>query len=68
MQVRALQGETVDQICWRVFGRSGGVTEETYRLNTGLAAMGPLLPAGTLVTLPSTTIAPQTNQTLKLWD
>lgn len=68
MQVRALQGETVDQICWRVLGRSGGATEQTYDLNPGLAAHGPMLPAGTLVTLPSTNIAPPTTPTVKLWD
>ncbi|MEQ9133315.1 MAG: tail protein X [Salinisphaeraceae bacterium] len=51
-QTRAIQGDTVDAICHRVFGTTAGVTEATLELNPGLAALGPRLPEGTVVTLP----------------
>lgn len=52
LTVRANQGETLDAICYRVFGRTAGVTEAALEANTGLADLGPVLPAGTLITLP----------------
>lgn len=48
----ALDGETVDAICWRVLGRTAGATEQVLGLNPGLAALGPRLPGGTVVILP----------------
>lgn len=67
----AQQGETLDALCWRVLGRTEGVTEQTYTLNPGLAALGPLLPGGIMVTLPdiaNTAAAPPVRTTVKLWD
>lgn len=65
----ALAGETIDAICWRVLGRTQGVTEQVLELNPGLAALGPKLPAGTKVTLPDLAdIAPAVLETVKLWD
>lgn len=51
---RAKEGETVDEICWMFYGRTRGVVEQVYQAqqNKGLAALGPRLPAGTLVELP----------------
>ncbi|WP_196018971.1 tail protein X, partial [Serratia ureilytica] len=40
MRVYALQGDTVDAICWRYYGRTQGVVEQVYSLNEGLAAAG----------------------------
>jgi phage tail protein X len=71
MQATAQQGETLDAICWRVLGRTQGVTEQTYDLNPHLAALGPTLPGGTQVTLPdiaATTATPARRATVKLWD
>ena len=68
MQVRTNQGETVDSLCWRALARSQGVVEATLELNPGLAALGPILPAGLLVTLPDTTTSNATRPTVKLWD
>lgn len=69
MIVTARAGETVDQICWRALGRTRDVTEQVLELNPGLAALGPLLPAGTEVELPepSRAVAPR-RETVKLWD
>lgn len=49
---RAKEGEMVDEICHLYYGRTKGVVEQVYAANRGLAALGPRLPAGTLVELP----------------
>lgn len=67
----AQQGETLDALCWRVLGRTEGVTEAAYDLNPQLADLGPTLPGGTQVKLPdvaTTTPAPAKRATVKLWD
>lgn len=65
----ALAGETLDAICWRVLGRTQGVTEQAYALNPGLAAAGPQLAEGTQVLLPDITeSAPAMRETIQLWD
>lgn len=67
--VRANQGETLDLLCYRVFGRTAGVTEAALEANTGLADMGPVLPMGTLVNLPDPANAVQPNvELVQLWD
>lgn len=70
MQVSANQGDTVDQICQRHYGRTAGITEQVYAANPGLADLGPILPLGTLVTLPDlpTQPAETTRQLVNLWD
>ena len=52
-QVRSVQGDTVDLICWRTYGRTAGITEQVLEANPGLADLGAELPIGTLVTLPA---------------
>lgn len=66
--VRAHQDETLDQLCYRVLGRTGGITEQALTLNPGLAELGPLLPQGILVDLPDEQEAntPRTD-TIQLW-
>ncbi|KVE95752.1 phage tail protein [Burkholderia vietnamiensis] len=70
MEVRALQGETIDALCWRVLGRTRGVVEAVLDLNRDLAQYGPILPHGLLVELPAE--VPQAAQSgaerLQLWD
>lgn len=64
----ARQGETVDALCWRVFGRTD-MTEAVLALNPGLAALGPVLPVGQPVTLPDAPAsAAAMRDTVKLWD
>ncbi|SFA66573.1 tail protein X [Metapseudomonas otitidis] len=65
--VRALQGDTVDAICWRVYGRTAGLTEAVLEANPGLADLGPVIPQGHRVTLPAQAPQPQ-RQTVNLWD
>lgn len=65
--VRANQGETLDQLCHRVLGRTAGVTEQALTLNPGLADLGPVLPHGTLVRLPEVSPEPPRRPTVQLW-
>ena len=65
----AMNGETVDAICWRVLGRTRNVTEQVLNMNPGLAALGTRLPAGTQVVLPETArLEPAVRETVNLWD
>ncbi|QDQ87660.1 phage tail protein [Alcaligenaceae bacterium SJ-26] len=70
MIVRANQGDTVDSICWRYFGRTQGLVEQVLELNPGLADQGPVLVHGTAVTLPDQIeqAGATVKETIKLWD
>lgn len=67
MEVIAQQDDTVDSLCWRHHGSSAAV-EVTLDTNPGLAALGPVLPLGTAVTLPDQPTAGQNNNLIQLWD
>lgn len=66
-EVRAIQGDTVDRICYRYYGRTAGVTEAVLKANPGLAKLGPILPMGTRVKMPAVEAKP-TKQTIALWE
>ncbi|MEL7966893.1 tail protein X [Vreelandella neptunia] len=67
--MRAHQGETLDALLYRVYGKTAAITEQTLQLNPGLASQGPVLQEGTLVTLPP---PPETRETkppkIQLWN
>lgn len=66
--VTAVQGDTVDSLCWRHLGSSAAV-EATLELNPGLAAIGPTLPIGQAVRLPAEADAPaETAPLIQLWE
>lgn len=67
MKVRAMQGDTVDEICYRHYGRTLQVVELVYVANPGLAEYGPVLPHGYEVLLPDLPAA-STGETVNLWD
>jgi len=67
MKARAMQGDTLDLLCWRALGRTD-IVEATFALNPGLADHGPVLPAGLLVELAAPTSATNTRSTVSLWD
>jgi len=68
-ETRTRQGDTVDLIAWRHYGRTAGTTEQLLDANPGLADHGPLLPTGTLVQLPDAAPAPVAPaQPVNLWD
>lgn len=61
-------GETLDAVLWRVLGATGAIAL-VYAANPGLAALGPILPAGTGITIPAaaeTSPAPL-REDVKLW-
>lgn len=65
----AMDGETLDALCWRTLGRTAGVTEQALALNPGLAAQGPLLAAGQAIELPElTSLAADVRETVNLWN
>ncbi|HAG18312.1 tail protein X [Stutzerimonas kunmingensis] len=66
--VIANQGDTVDAICWRYYGRTAGVTEAVLDANPGLADLGPVIPHGTAVTLPDAAPQAEQRQVVNLWD
>ena len=37
-QIRTLQAETVDALCWRHYGRTRGAVEAVLQANPGLAS------------------------------
>lgn len=68
MKVRARQGDTVDQICWRYLGATSGVVEQVLQLNPDIAKLGPVLPMGTVVTLPKRTETQPKKIRVTLWE
>ena len=66
-QIRTVQGDTADLICYRELGRTAGVTEQLFELNPRLADYGPILPPGLLVNLPDKPVQEQ-SKTLNVWD
>lgn len=68
MQVIAHQGDTVDSLCWRHIGSTADV-ELVLEINPGLAALGPILPEGTRLTLPDAPVSAVAQANLiNLWD
>lgn len=67
-QYIASEGDTVDYIAWRVYGtQEARVVEQLLDANPGVADLGPVLPAGTTLTLP--TLDTSTERAgVKLWD
>lgn len=68
MIVRALQGDTVDSLCWRHYGRTDGTVEAVLEANAGLADLGAILPVGTPVQLPALGTVTNTKPLLQLFD
>ncbi|MDX6042899.1 tail protein X [Scandinavium lactucae] len=67
MNVIAQQGDTLDALCHRHYGRTEGVVEAVLAANPGLAELGAILPHGTCISLPVVDTAAVT-ETLNLWD
>lgn len=67
-QARADQGDTLDLICWRYYGRTAGVVEQVLEANPGLADLGEVLPVGTLINLPALPAQAEKARVINLWD
>ena len=59
-------GETLDLICWRYYGKTSGAVEKVLIANRHLAEHATVLPAGVRITLPPIE-DPKSNQKIKLW-
>ncbi len=64
----ALQGETVDELVWRMIGVGSPAVEKVLEANRDLAALGPCLPEGTPVFFPAIDGAPAQLDQVQLWD
>ena len=60
------QGDTVDLIAFNRFGGSSGPTESILDANPGLAARGPVLPAGLTIRIP-VPVKKDRAQSTRLW-
>ncbi|HEE4224561.1 TPA: tail protein X [Klebsiella quasipneumoniae subsp. similipneumoniae] len=67
MKAYAMQGDTLDALCARYYGRTEGVVETVLQANPGLSEQGVILPHGTVIDLPEVETSP-TAETLNLWD
>jgi phage tail protein X len=61
------QGDMVDAVCHAEYGDTAAYTEAVLAANPGLAAHGPILPAGITINLPVFEEEP-TATVVKLWD
>lgn len=66
MNYRTREGDMIDAICWRHYGRESAVTE-VLKANPGLADVGPVLPSGLEITLPDLA-TPVAKEAFYLWD
>ena len=66
MKVRALQNDTVDQLCWRHYGKTAGVTEKVLEANPGLSNQI-FLNAGQEIEMPVITSEVE-RVTVQLWE
>jgi phage tail protein X len=67
-EYRTVEGDTADLIVHRVLGRTAGSTEALLDANPGLAAAGPLLPAGLTVSIPAAPAQAVAARPLRLWE
>ncbi|QYX51502.1 tail protein X [Pseudomonas sp. S07E 245] len=67
-QLRTIQNDTVDALCWRYYGRTAGVVETVLAANPGLADKGTVLPSGLLITMPEIQTSAPERQMVNLWD
>lgn len=64
----ASDGDMVDAICWKHYakGQQPLAVERVYEANRGLADLGPVLAAGTVVILPDLP-APEATPIVRIW-
>lgn len=67
-QIRSIQNDNLDAICYRYFGYSSGALEAICEINPQLMGK-PILPVGTLVNLPDANQSAATvaQDTVQLW-
>ena len=68
MIVRTRDGDVLDKICQDHYGPAAYDVEAVYEANPGLAALGPVLPAGILIKLPQKSEVAPKRPVVRLWD
>ena len=63
-----VDGDMLDAISERHYGRRPGAVEAVLRANPGLADRGPMLPAGVRIELPDLEERPESSGAVRLWD
>lgn len=66
-EYRTIDGDMVDEIAFREYGATAGAVEAIYEANRDLAELGPVLPAGVVILLPSLTAQQKQTSRVKLW-
>lgn len=64
---RCKEGDVLDLICWKHYGREKGAVEAVLEANPGLADQGPVYQAGLEIILPELPEA-STEKVVRLWD
>jgi len=59
-------GDTLDYIVWKYYGKTDGILEQVLVINRHLAQYEAVLPAGVEITLPEIT-PPSNSNKVKLW-
>lgn len=69
MQVITQQGDTVDLVCHRFYGRTADIVEAVLIANPKLTFLPAILPVGTVIEMPDLThSAAQNTSQIQLWD
>lgn len=61
-------GDTLDYVCWRYYGRSSGAVEAVLEANRDLAERGVVLPAGVVIALPEIVEEDTAPKLTRLWE
>ena len=68
MQYKTKANEMLDEICYRIYGKSSRIVEQVLELNPNLADHDFHLPAGIIIKLPEKAEQPNIIETINLWD
>ena len=66
IQYRTKEGDVLDAICYKYYGRLDDTVEKVLEANPGLAAHGTILPPNLLIKLPEL-VKPE-DKSIRLWD
>lgn len=64
---RTKDGDMLDAICYRYYGRSSGVVELVLEANQNLSRQAEQLPSGLMITLPDLPVQTNDITPLRLW-